>query len=283
MIETQYQLKPPLKWAGGKRWLVPLLKPIWADYQDKPLIEPFVGGMAVALGLEPQKATLNDVNPHLINFYQQIKSGLNIRIAMKNQSDYFYQKRQELNQLIQKNQYQSARSASLFYYLMRTGFNGLCRFNGRGEYNVPFGQHNRIQYQSKFTAYEPLVKNWQFMNVDFAEVPKAGDEFLYADPPYDVPFTKYSQQDFNWSDQERLALWLSEHQGPVISSNQATPRIIKLYKSLKFRLFTLPAPRRIACNGDRKPALEILAIKNLSTKAIREIKNYSATLVKEVR
>lgn len=283
MTDIQQQLKPPLKWAGGKRWLVPLLQHLWTGYQERTLIEPFVGGMAVALGLKPKQAILNDVNPHLINFYQHVKKGLTIRMDMRNQSEYFYQKRQELNQLIQKNEYLNAKSASLFYYLMRTGFNGLCRFNSRGEYNVPFGQHNTIQYQSRFKPYEPVVKGWQFMSVDFSSVPREEQAFLYADPPYDVPFTKYSQQDFNWADQERLALWLAEHQGPVITSNQATPRVIKLYKSLNFKVFTLPAPRRIACNGNRKPALEIVALKHFKVSDIRRLKSHSDTIIKEVK
>ena len=88
-------------------------------------------------------------------------------------------------------------------------------------------------------------------------------DFIYADPPYDVKFTKYSKEDFTWDDQVRLAEWLAKHPGPVVLSNQATPRITKLYKSIGFRLNYLQAPRMISCNGDRTPATEILATKNL--------------------
>ena len=62
-------LKPPLKWAGGKRWLLPHLMPLWAPYQDKRLVEPLCGGLAVTLGLMPQSALLNDINSHLINYF----------------------------------------------------------------------------------------------------------------------------------------------------------------------------------------------------------------------
>ena len=61
-------LKPPLKWAGGKRWLVPHLKPVWDKHSHRRYVEPFCGGLAVALGLQPKSALRNDVNPHLINF-----------------------------------------------------------------------------------------------------------------------------------------------------------------------------------------------------------------------
>ena len=63
------RLRPPLKWAGGKRWQLPHLRPLWAPHRHRRLVEPFCGGLAVTLGLMPQRALLNDVNPHLINFY----------------------------------------------------------------------------------------------------------------------------------------------------------------------------------------------------------------------
>ncbi|MBV5262034.1 hypothetical protein FLX56_26910 [Synechococcus moorigangaii CMS01] len=90
-------LQPPLKWAGGKRWLVPYLRKIWREYQEYQLIEPFCGGLAIALGLSPQKAILNDINPHLINFYQQLKKGLKIDILMANDVDLYYQYREQFN------------------------------------------------------------------------------------------------------------------------------------------------------------------------------------------
>src|ERR1043166_7571258 len=86
-------LKPPLKWAGGKRWLVPELIPLWQPYQDRRYVEPFCGGLAGALGLLPFKALLNDVNPHLINFYIQLGRGLTLDIEMRNEERLFYQHR----------------------------------------------------------------------------------------------------------------------------------------------------------------------------------------------
>ena len=119
---------PPLKWAGGKRWLLPHLRSTWESYADKRLVEPFVGGMAVALGLNPSQAILNDTNRHLINFYRWIKAGLVIKIQMENDKDLYYDHRGRFNQLIADGQSTTAEAASLFYYLNRTGFNGLCRF-----------------------------------------------------------------------------------------------------------------------------------------------------------
>ena len=94
---------------------------------------------------------------------------------------------------------------------------------------------------------------------DFEDLKLRNDDFVYADPPYDVEFTQYAKQAFTWEDQVRLAKWLAQHPGPVVASNQATDRIVELYSSLGFKLMTLDAPRRISCTGDRTPAREVLA------------------------
>src|SRR5579884_2953962 len=80
-------LPPPLKWAGGKRWLVRHLVPYWNGHEDCRLVEPFAGGLAITLGLQPKRALLNDVNPHLISFYRWLQQGLDVPstgIAFKN-------------------------------------------------------------------------------------------------------------------------------------------------------------------------------------------------------
>src|SRR5579859_3169425 len=95
-------LSPPLKWAGGKRWLVPHLQKLWTPYQDRRLVEPFCGGLAVTLGLNPDQALLNDLNPHLVNFYQHLRQGLRMSIPMENDADLYYQHRERFNELIRQ-------------------------------------------------------------------------------------------------------------------------------------------------------------------------------------
>ena len=97
-------LAPPLKWAGGKRWLVPELQELWTPYAHRRLVEPFVGGMAVALGLAPDSALLNDVNEHLVNFYHWLQRGLIVEMAMANDEDTYYRHRQRFNDLIRQGQ-----------------------------------------------------------------------------------------------------------------------------------------------------------------------------------
>ncbi|HMA35281.1 MAG TPA: Dam family site-specific DNA-(adenine-N6)-methyltransferase [Chloroflexia bacterium] len=258
------QLAPPLKWAGGKRWLVPALAPLWQPHTHRRLVEPFVGGLAVTLGLRPAVALLNDSNPHLINFYRWLQRGLVAHIEMANDKELFYRQRTRLNELIREGQATSPEAAALFYYLNRTCFNGLCRFNRQGEFNVPFGQYKTIRYTADFTAYAGVLAGWIFTTGDFTAMPLQPDDFVYADPPYDVEFTTYSPGGFSWPDQVRLAAWLAQHPGPVVASNQATERVLDLYARLGFTIRVLDAPRLIACNGDRTPAREMLATKGLA-------------------
>lgn len=257
-------LKPPLKWAGGKRWLLPHLNEIWQRHASRRLVEPFCGGLAVTLGLGPQTALLNDLNPHLINFYVQLQGGLPITIEMTNDPVCFYAHRTRFNQLVRQQRYSGAEAAQLFYYLNRTGFNGLCRFNRSGEFNVPFGQHRSITYAADFSSFKLALKGCVFSTGDMERLSIDEDDFIYADPPYDVEFTTYSSGGFGWEDQVRTAEWLASHRGPVVLSNQATRRILKLYKAQGFQLSYLDGPRRISCTGDRTAAPEVLATKGIS-------------------
>jgi DNA adenine methylase len=254
---------PPLKWAGGKRWLVPNLEALWESHATKRYVEPFCGGLAAALGLEPRQAVLNDLNPHLINFYVQVQRGLNVRVEMRNDEELFYRHRARFNLLVSKGKSQSTEAAQLFYFLNRTCFNGLCRFNLSGAFNVPFGRHKSINYATSFSGLRSALRNWIFLSTDAALLQIEPDDFVYADPPYDVEFTTYSAGGFSWADQVRTAEWLAGHRGPVVLSNQATNRIVKLYRKLGFALRFLDGPRRISCNGDRTAAREVLATRNI--------------------
>src|SRR5262249_5187941 len=147
-------------------------------------------------------------------------------------------------------------AAALFYYLNRTCYNGLCRFNSSGLFNVPFGRYKQINYLRDFSSYCDIVRDWQFWTCDFEHIPISSDDFLYAHPPYDVEFRSYSKEGFSWDDQVRLAEWLSKHRGPTVLSNQATNRILELYQKLGFKLRIVDAPRMINCTGDRSRAKE---------------------------
>ena len=261
-VESRANPRPPLKWAGGKRWLVPHLLPLWHSHRSRRLVEPLCGGLAVSLGLAPDRALINDLNPHTINFYSWLQRGLGIQLEMQNDQTYFYQQRSRFNQLIRENKADTEEAAGIFYYLNRTCYNGLCRFNSKGEFNVPFGRYKKLIYKTDFTEYVPSFAQWDFTCVDFEQLPLHPNDFVYADPPYDVQFTSYSKENFDWEDQVRLAKWLARHPGPVVLSNQATDRIQELYQDLGYTVRSLIAPRMINSTGDRTPAKEVLALRN---------------------
>ncbi len=256
-------IRPPLKWAGGKRWQVAHLSPLWAPHRHRRLVEPFCGGLAVSLGLTPDRALLNDANPHLINFYRWLQRGLELAFAPENRESVYYRCRDRFNALLRTGQGDSAEAAGLFYYLNRTGYNGLCRFNSQGYFNVPFGSYRTIRYVRDFSAYRSALSGWQFSSGDLAAVPVEAGDFIYADPPYDVEFTQYAPGGFSWEDQCRTATWLAAHPGPVVLVNQATDRIEQLYRQLGFAVRFLDGPRRISCTGDRAAVREVMAMRNV--------------------
>jgi DNA adenine methylase len=258
-------LRPLLKWAGGKRWQVPHVRALWEPHRRRRLVEPFCGGMAITIGLAPDRALLNDVSVHLVNVYRWVQRGLTVTIPMRNDARTYYAHRLRFNRLLAEDGTETAEAAALFLYLNRTGYNGLCRFNSRGGFNVPFGRYRRISYRTDFSEYTDAFGRYEFTSTDFEAVPLRADDFVYADPPYDVEFTHYASGGFGWDAQERVARWLAAHPGPVVLSNQRTPRIVELYRDLGFTLFPLTAPRLISCTGDRTPAQEVLAVRNLET------------------
>jgi DNA adenine methylase len=182
---------------------------------------------------------------------------------MENDETLFYRHRDRFNALLARGRAASREAAELFYYLNRTGFNGLCRFNRTGEFNVPFGRYSRIRYTRDFAAYRDLFAGWTFTSLDVEAIPLRGDDFVYADPPYDVEFTQYASGGFSWDDQQRTAQRLVSHPGPVVLVNQATSRVEALYRRLGYQVRFLEAPRRISCTGDRSPVREIIATRNM--------------------
>ncbi len=257
-------LRPPLKWAGGKRWLVPQLEQLYGPHRGRRLVEPFVGGLSVALGLRPARALLGDVNAHVVNFYTWIQRGLSLRIAARNDERLYYHHRTRFNALVGDGQGDGAEAAQLFYFLNRTGYNGLCRFNSKGEFNVPFGRYASIHYERDFHRHRAALAPFSFRAGSFETLSVEAGDFIYADPPYDMSFTQYAATAFGWADQVALAAWLARHPGPVVTSNLATPRVIHLYERLGFHIAIVKAPRRISCTGNRAAVQELLATRNVA-------------------
>lgn len=146
------QTKSFLKWAGGKSKLVPFIENSLPKRPRKRLIEPFAGSAALSLALEFDSYLLNDSNHDLIGLFQTLKQekqqfidyAHSFFLPENNREDRFYELRAQFNRSTDRHE----RSA-LFVYLNRHAFNGLCRYNSKGEFNVPFGRYKSPYFPEK--------------------------------------------------------------------------------------------------------------------------------------
>ncbi len=269
-MTQQLRSRPFLKWAGGKFKLLDKLTP---HLNGNKLIEPFVGSGAVFLNQNFDRYLLGDINPDLINLYGFLKKerGLFIKYAHSfftpenNQKEKYLELRQEFN-----NGLEGRRRAALFVYMNRHGYNGLCRYNLSGGFNVPFGQYAKPYFPEKeMFHFIQHAKNATFVCGDFSSImnrARKGD-VVYCDPPY-VPlsptasFTSYASEGFSYDQQVELAFRakkLADRGVKVVISNHDNAITRKIYEFAKIESF--PVHRSISCNGDnRGMAKELLAV-----------------------
>jgi DNA adenine methylase len=209
---------PPLKCQGIKTKLVDWIKDHAIPEQDGVWLEPFMGSGVVGFNVRPNRAIFSDVNPHIINFYNAIKSGeINSSIAREflekegvflreKGEDHYYEVRERFNK----------KSDPLdMLFLNRACFNGVMRFNKKGEFNVPFGHKperfakayiTKIANQIKYVSQAVGQYDWQFVCSDFKKtiVSASQSDFIYCDPPYAGRHVDY----FNsWSDDNEQELY----------------------------------------------------------------------------
>ena len=266
--------KPFLKWAGGKRELVPKIEAALGGFNGR-LIEPFAGSAAVSLGIEAKGGyIINDINKDLFTLYTLlardgrafISYARRLWEAAGNNERRYYRMRGWFN----KCDYGEFRAAA-FIYMNKHGFNGLCRYNRQGGYNVPFGSYKTVRFpeeamigfHNQFTGCKAV-----FSYSDFEAVmreAKRGD-VVYCDPPY-IPlsatayFTGYAKGGFHPKDQLRLAARarvLAARGIKVVISNSDTPLTWTTYKGAT-RIESFPVKRTISAKAkSRKPVHELL-------------------------
>jgi DNA adenine methylase len=259
-----------LKWAGGKSRLVCYIRR-WLPPGAR-LIEPFVGSGAVFLNTNYSAYLLGDVNKDLIYVFRQIQEHGDDFIEEcatlfrpeTNTASAYYALRDEFNSTTDLT-----RRAVLFVYLNRHGYNGLCRYNAQGQFNVPFGRYRQPYFPvNEMRAFADKAQQAQFIAADFRTVlslAQPGD-VVYCDPPY-VPlsatatFTNYAAGGFSLADQIELAeqaAMLADRGIPVLISNHATPLTVSLYA--KAHVDTVQVGRSISCDGTRRGYVsEVLA------------------------
>lgn len=265
------KIRPLLKWAGNKyhclEQIIPVLPPATR------LIEPFAGSSVVFMNTAYAQTLLAEDNRDLIGLYQRIQTegeGF-IRychrwfVQKNNQAERYYQFREEFNQARP-----SRRKAALFLYLNRHGYNGLCRYNASGGYNVPFGRYLKPYFpHQEMQIFHQKSQQMTLLHADFRttfELAKPND-VIYCDPPY-VPiqqssnFSAYTGKKFTELDQLALvdcAIRAAKAGATVIVSNHDTLWTREHYCAAE--ILSFPVRRLINCkSSQRLPAQELLAI-----------------------
>lgn len=268
--ERNQKPTPFVKWVGGKRSLIPeLLKRLPSRFGV--YYEPFVGGGALFFELSARlkAAFLSDVNLDLLLTYKVIRQDPEKLLellschAENHSKEHYYAVRaqHELEEPVE--------IAARFIYLNKTCFNGLCRVNSKGEFNVPMGDYKNpaIVNAANIQACSNALRQAEIRLGTFDTiVPQPGD-FVYFDPPYhpatESSFTKYAKGDFSEKDQIRLADFYTElHRRGVfvMLSNSDTAFVRGLYK--KFKISTVEAPRTVNCKPEKRNAVTEVLITN---------------------
>ena len=279
MVSVNPLVKPFVKWAGGKRQLVPtiLANYLPKNYNLQTYYEPFIGGGALLFSLQPKKAVINDSNAELINCYRIIKNSLDELIEdlknHKNDEYYYYEIRDWDREKNFKSKTEVQR-ASRIIFLNKTCYNGLFRVNSQGQFNVPFGKYKNpnILDIAVLKAVNKYLNENQvtILNSDFQKAvkdAKRGD-FIYFDPPYDpvsetASFTGYDVNGFNKQEQRRLKEVfddLNSRGCHILLSNAYTEFIEDLYKD--YLHTKISAIRAINCNGKKRGKVDEILVKN---------------------
>lgn len=270
-------IKTPLKWVGSKVRIMPQLR----DHlpEGKRLVEPFAGSCAVMMNTDYDEYLIADLNPDLVNLYKVMTyytdaflNELDLMFSagalgdLESRAVYYYAIREAFNLSGKALGSESVEAAVRFMYLNRHGFNGLCRYNRRGQFNVPFGKYKKNYFPLKeVRAFAEKAKRATFITAHYSEtleLVRAGD-VVYCDPPYLTEsgnFTSYTESGFSHLDQGRLARKLrrlTENGVSVVASNSDLEMVHYLYAG--FEAVKVNAPRSIgAAAASQKSAAELI-------------------------
>ena len=277
-------IKPFLKWAGGKRQILPVIKQhLPTNLSSLIYYEPFVGAGALFFECQPRRAVINDYNYELILAYQIIRNNLNelVNVLQKhkenNSEEYFYKVREQDRDLQKYHSMTDIEKVARLIYLNKTCFNGLYRVNSQGMFNVPYGRYkNPTIWDDK--AILAIHKYLNHVNCqitishgDFAESVKNAtkNSFIYFDPPYHSPdntnFTGYQAGGFEEDEQNRLKDVFVEKTNSGVKcllSNSDTSFIRTIYHDERFTIIPIKAKRAINSDSAGRGEVDEVLIKN---------------------
>lgn len=272
--------KPFVKWVGGKRQLLPeISKRVPKKSSISTYYEPFLGGGAVFLSMQPKKAIVNDYNSELINAYKVIQNDveglINHLKIHKNEEEYFYHLREQDRESDYKN-WSDIEKASRLIYLNKTCYNGLYRVNSQGYFNTPFGKYKNPNIVNEYVLRElhSYFNNSSitFLNEDFEESLKyiRKGAFVYFDPPYasvssTSNFTGYTAGGFGEDEQKRLrglCDTLNSKGVKFMISNANVDLIQELYADRDYNIDIIGAKRSVNSVAKKRGEVEEVLIYN---------------------
>ena len=274
-MSSNVKVAPFLKWAGGKRQLLNQIKErMPKEYND--YYEPFIGGGAVLFELQPEKATINDINISLINVYRQVKDNTEEFIELVNKLDsemwedgkeYYLDIREKYNDKLLKKEY-DLELAALFTFMNKHCFNGLYRVNKKGLFNVPYNKSRRTSIEED--AVRETAKFLKTVNIlegDFEKAckdAKKGD-FIFFDSPYaplnPTSFEAYTKEGFDVESHKRLAQLydkLTERGCYCMLTNHNTEFINELYSNKGYRIDVVSVKRMINSDASNRKGEEVI-------------------------
>jgi len=214
-LEKIKSVKPFLRWAGGKTWLIKHLSNFLPKQGFNNYHEPFLGGGSVFFHLKPPKAYLSDLNKELIDTYEQVKTNVESVIVelskFENNEKHYYDIRNE-------NYSDEAKRAAKFIFLNQTSFNGIYRVNLKGVYNVPYGYRSTNYFNPEnLRLVSNALSNVELFHADFNSTIDNINEndLVFLDPPYTVThnnngFIKYNKKLFDLDSQFALSKYIDE-------------------------------------------------------------------------
>jgi DNA adenine methylase len=282
MVKNNPLLKPYLKWAGGKRQLLPEIKKhLPENINNCTYYEPFVGAGAVFFDLQPKKAVINDFNEQLILTYNVIKENVSelielLKVHKKNNcKEYYYEIRNIDRDSAKFDKLTNIEKAARLIFLNKTCFNGLYRVNSRGLFNVPYGKNKNPAIFEEIVLHQISdylnANKIKILNKDFeSAVSTAGENsFIYFDPPYHnlvkTSFTEYGTGGFGEGEQERLRdvmVNMTKWGVKCLLSNSDTKFIRELYKFDCFEIISVQAKRVINSDSAGRGSVNEVLIKN---------------------
>lgn len=266
------EIQPFVKWAGGKRQLLEEIKKRMPQNYNT-YYEPFLGGGAVLLELQPKKAVVGDINSSLINVYKiirehptQIIEYLSALDANETNKEIYYSMRELYNEKIKNNEY-DIEQASLFIFLNKRCFNGLYRVNSKGFFNVPYNDKKFVNSfsEANIINISEYLKKIKIINNDFEIILKnaSKDDFIFLDSPYaplnPKSFESYTKEGFSLEDHIRLSKVfkkLDDKGCHIMLTNHNTKLIRELYNG--YNIDTINVKRMINSDASKRKGEEVI-------------------------